>query len=500
MTGPVSEGAHRQEVGSRGPRRARTLSGALGVTALGGVLPGAGHLWARRYVTGTLVLLLAVALAGVTAWRFRDLDALVDFVFDPDQLRVAAVGLGSVFVLWALLVGSTYAAVRPLGLSRGRGVLGAASVGLLCLAVAAPLALTVRYSMVQADLVAELFQDNETATAPVDATKENPWGDRRRVNVLLLGGDGSVTRDGVRTDSVIVLSMDTRSGDTVMFSLPRNMMNAQFPEGTPLHELYPDGFEVYGDEAASMLNAVYGQVPVYHPGVNGNSDNEGADAVKQAVGGSLGLRIDYYVLVNLNGFQQVVDAMGGVTVNINKPIPINGDTDRGIPPTGYLDPGPDQRLDGFEALWFARGRWGLSDYDRMLRQRCMVKAIIDEAQPLTLLQRYQQLAAAGKKIVRTDIPAQLMPAFVDLALQVKDADVRSIAFVSSSEFFPGDPDFTWVQERVQRALHGPRPSTPRPTPLEPEPGQPTPTETASPEPEPGEAVEVADSCAYRPES
>ena len=83
-----------------------------------------------------------------------------------------------------------------------------------------------------------------------------------------------------------------------------------------------------------MLNAIYGQVPVNHPGILGKSDNEGADAVKQAVEGSLGIPVDYYVLVNLAGFQEIVDAMGGITVNVNEPVAIQGDTDAGHPAGG----------------------------------------------------------------------------------------------------------------------------------------------------------------------
>ncbi len=254
-----------------------------------------------------------------------------------------------------------------------------------------------------------------------------------------------------------------------------------------------------------MLNAVYGQVPLLHPEVHGRSDNEGADAVKQAVAGSLGVKVDYYMLVNLQGFQQIVDAMGGVTVNINEPVAIHGNTDLGIPPVDYLDPGPDQRLNGYEALWFSRGRWGSDDYERMLRQRCMVNALVEEAKPLNLLRRYQALAAAGKEIVRTDVPSKLLPAFVDLALRVKDASVRSVTFVSSDKFFPGDPDFEWLRDAVDRALV---PPPPRPNPDKPRPTQtpsptPTPTDPADPSPtpsaDPGAAVEVEDSCAYRPE-
>ena len=112
-------------------------------------------------------------------------------------------------------------------------------------------------------------------------------------------------------------------------------------------------------------------------------------------------------------------------------------------------------LDGFEALWYSRGRYGSDDYQRMERQRCMVDAIIAEAKPWTLLRRYQSLAATGKEIVRTDIPSDLMPAFVDLASRVQGASVRSVVFRSSDEFSPGDPDFPWMRSVVRKALSPP---------------------------------------------
>ena len=490
-------------------RRARGLRGTLGVTLLGALLPGAGFLWTRRAFLGWTVLLPFISMAGTGAWFLRDVRAAADLAFDPARLRLAAIVLAAAFGVWFLVVLSTYLLARPRRRPVGETVVGTAFVLLVCLAVAAPAAVAGRYAWVQADLVTTVFEDNESATAPKNVTRADPWAGRERVNVLLLGGDGNVHRDGVRTDSMILASIDTASGRAVTFSLPRNMMNAQFPPGSPLAELYPSGYSGYGDPAVYMLNAVYGQVPALHPGVLGTSDNEGADALKQAVGGSLGLEVDYYVLVNLLGFRELVDAMGGVTVNINEPIAIGGNTDLGIPPDDYLQPGPEQRLNGFEALWYSRGRYGSDDYRRMERQRCMVDAIVDEAEPLTLLRRYQQLAATGKEIVRTDIPAGLMPAFVELALRVKDAgSVRSVVFRVSDEFFPGNPDFDWMQERVRLALRPParertpdRPAATVAPSAEPTTGPTTgATEVPTEEPTPaaGAAVDAADACAYDP--
>ncbi len=459
-------------------RRARTLAGALGITMLSAALPGTGYLWTRRRL-GYVVLvpfLVGLVLLGLYA---RDLHRLVDFAFDPARLRVAAVVIAVAFLAWAFVVVTTYAMARPRGMSRLEGGLGALVVSLLCILVALPAVQSVRLAVTQAHFVATVFDDEKTATTPEDVTEEDPWAGRDRVNVLLLGGDGGVGRTGIRTDSVILLSMDTHTGKAVMFSLPRNMMNAQFPEDSPLHDVFPDGFRGDGDAGNWMLNAVYSQIPALYPHILGDSENEGADAVKQAVAGSLGTHVDYYVLINLLGFQQLVDAIGGVTVNINEPIAINGNTDLGVPPTGYLQPGPDQHLDGFHALWYSRGRWGSDDYERMLRQRCMVSAIIDEADPLNVLRRYQDLAKAGEEILRTDVPRRLMPAFVDLALKVKEKKIRSMAFVSSDRFFSGDPDYTWMQSVVAKAL-------------EPHPA-------SGPKDDPGTAVRTEDACGYHPE-
>ncbi|GAA1479020.1 hypothetical protein GCM10009623_34660 [Nocardioides aestuarii] len=434
-------------------RRAAGLPGTVGVTLLGAVLPGSGFLWTGRRLLGVLVLVPALAVAGFSAWYAgRDLRAALDLVLDPARLKVAVWVIVVALSAWAVTVYLTYRQVRPVDRPRWTTWVGHLFVLALVVVVGTPFVVAAQYARVQADLVETVFTDNETSTVPTDVTEKDPWGGRDRVNVLLLGGDGGAGREGVRTDTLILASIDTATGKTVMFSLPRNMMYAQFPEDSPLHDLYPTGFTGYGDPASYMLNAVYREIPLLHPGVLGRSTNEGADAVKLAVGGSLGIDVDYYLLVNLAGFQEVVDAIGGITVNVNTRVAINGNTDAGIPPTGWIEPGPDQHLDGFHALWFARGRYGSDDYERMDRQRCAVAAIIDAADPLTLVRRYTELAAAGKEVVYSDVPQRLLPAFAELALRMKDAKVRSVVFKTSEQFFSGDPDYDYLRDTVATAL------------------------------------------------
>jgi LCP family protein required for cell wall assembly len=471
-------------------RRTRGLRGTLGMTFLGALLPGSGYLYAGRRAVGGVLLVGWLLLLGGAAWYFAlgrsgsdpagNWQRVLDFAFDPTRLRIAAAALIAGLLVWAFVVVTSYRLVRPKARPRWHTAAGNVAVAVLCLVVAVPVATAARNALAHADLVSTVFRDTKSATTPEGRTKDNPWAGTDRVNVLLLGGDGGEGRTGVRTDTVILVSINTNTGKTVMVSLPRNMMNAQFPEDSPLYDLYPDGYTGYNDPGFYMLNAIYGQIPANHPGVLGESDNEGADAVKQAVSGSLGVPVDYYVLVNLEGFKEIVDAMGGITVNINEPVAIQGNTDAGIPPVDYLDPGPDQHLDGFEALWFARGRYGSDDYARMDRQRCTVDAIIDAADPMTLFTKYRDLLKAGKDIVHTDIPIDLAPAFVDLALKVKDAKTKSVVFKSSENFFSGDPDFDWMRETVEKAIHPPRRDPNRPKPDNP-------------------SEDAEDACAYQPE-
>jgi polyisoprenyl-teichoic acid--peptidoglycan teichoic acid transferase len=304
----------------------------------------------------------------------------------------------------------------------------------------------------------------------------------------------------VRTDTVIVASVDTETGDTVLFSLPRNLEDLPFPADSPLAEVYPDGFEG-ANESDSLLNAVYRTGPAWYPDILGPTDDPGADFLKLGVGEALGLHIDYFVLVNLDGFSRLVDALGGITVNVNYYVPINGISGQELP-DDYIEPGPDQHMDGWTALQFARGRYGLTDYDRMDRQRCTINAIIAAADPVTLLERYQELAATTRDIVSTDIPRSALDDFVDLAFMVKDAEVRSVVF-DDTVINPAYPDYDRIRAIVEEALD-PAPAadddaangTPTPTPT-PTPRSPT-VAPGEPGSEPGAATDVTDACAYDP--
>ncbi len=479
-----------------GPKRSRGRHKAVRPDQIGRAL--------RRALVAAVVPAFFLGLAGLVVWLMAR-GWLRDVLLDPDMLLMLVVGMGVLWVVWMLAIFRTYDVHRSRTASTAMRAVGVACVFVLCGAITAPMAVGARYALVTRDVIGTVFEDEPSATIPT-VTEEDPWDGQKRVNVLLLGGDGDVHRPGVRTDSVILASIAVKTGDTLLFSLPRNLRDVPFQAGSKLDELYPNGFTGSSGEAEYFLNAIYRNIPALHPGILGKSANEGADAVKLAVAGATGLRVDYYVLVNLAGFRQLVDAIGGITVNINEPVPIGGNTDAGIRPDDYLDPGPNQRLNGFQALWFTRGRYGSTDYKRMERQRCAIDAIVQEASPTKVLKRYTRLAAASKDIVRTDIPQKLLPAFVDLAARVKGGSVSSVSFELSKEFNPNDPDFDYLRAAVRRALGSGTPAavqvgtqadgsvsagggTVAGTAVPP---------AKVPEKVPSQASRTADDCAYRP--
>lgn len=178
-----------------------------------------------------------------------------------------------------------------------------------------------------------------------------------RYNVLLLGGDAGADREGLRPDTMIVASIDADTGRTVLFSLPRNLQWAPFPDSSPLKKLYPNGY--WCKDQSCLLNAVY-TLAMNHKNLYPGVKNPGVQATKEVVGNILGLDINYYALVDLKGFQALIDAVGGITLDVARKVPIGGGTDlttgRKYPIKGYIGPGKNLHLDGYNALWFARSR------------------------------------------------------------------------------------------------------------------------------------------------
>jgi len=496
--------------------RTRTASKAIGLTLLSALIPGSGLVMGGRKKLGAFVLTISIGLLVIGAYiGLTRRDSILAFAVSPRQLLIATAAVVVLGICWIWTVVASHKLLRPVSMSYTGRLVGSMFVGLLCFAIAVPTTVAAQTVMAQRDLVGSVFQsegNSKSATRPKVNNTKDPWANTPRLNLLLLGADDGQGRTGVRTDTVIVASIDTKTGDTALTSLSRNWMRMPFPADSPLHKVYPDGFwdPKLGnvEQPEYYLDSMYDNVPKAHPGVLGATDNEGADVVKLAASAALGLDIDYYMQVNLAGFRQIIDALGGITVNVNYRVPIGGDygegpgTNGAKKPSGYIEPGANQKLDGYHALWFARGRYGLSDPSRQERQRCTIHALVNSVNPATLVTKYQQIAAAGKQLLRTDIPQEILPAFIQLGSKVKNASVTNVDLDKNKNFPTGkNPDYSAMQDIIQKAIEPqtkPVASTPSTKPTKKPSSGSTKKVTPKPTVTPGTAENLNDACAYNP--
>ena len=515
-----SSAAPRRSSGRHRAHRARSQPQAIALTVLAAVLPGSGFVMAGRTKLGAFVMTLVAGLVGLAAFLgLTRREEVLALAVNPDDLVVVAGVLVFLAICWITIIIASHRLLRPATTGAASRAFGSAFVGLVCFAIAAPMAVAAQNAIAQRDFVSSVFasEGKSKSATRVKVDKKDPWAKIPRLNLLLLGADDGAGREGTRTDTVMVASIDTRTGDTKLISLSRNWMRMPFPEDSPLHDKYPNGFvddSVPDDQEQPefYLDAMYRNLPARYPNILGPSDNLGADVLKLSVGEALGLKIHYYMQVNLEGFRAIIDALGGIRVNVNYRVPIGGDykgpgSGDDVLPHDYIEPGPNQKMLGGRALWFARGRYGLSDPSRQERQRCTIQAIVHSADPKTLVTKYQAIAKAGKKLLRTDIPQEVLPAFVELGLKVKNAAVSNVDLNKKQNFPNGrHPDYEAIAEIVATATKTkPKEASATPRPSESPSASPTkkpsrkPTKKPTPTTTPGGQENLADTCAYHPD-
>jgi LCP family protein required for cell wall assembly len=267
-----------------------------------------------------------------------------------------------------------------------------------------------------------------------------PW-----VTLLLLGSDEGPRQSGDRTDTMIVAAIQRGSGRAVLFGVPRNLVGLDTGAGIRFDR---------------MLNALY-QYGNWYPHRFPGGRDPGATALKQTISLLLGIRIDYYAMVDLDGFVDVVDALGGVRIKVKERIhdevtrPEWGETK----PKIDVYPGRTYYFSGRTALAYVRSRKGSSDYRRMARQRCFLSALADQLDVGTVLRNFGSLTHAVRTSVRTDVPLDRAPDLVRLAAGVEPRKTLTESF--GPNYFAGVgaegyiPNVTKIQSTVRTAILDP---------------------------------------------
>lgn len=283
-------------------------------------------------------------------------------------------------------------------------------------------------------------------------TPQPAWGDDGRLDLLLIGADAGPGRWSLRTDTMILLSVEVATGRAALFGIPRNLVNVPLPDGP--NKAFACG--CFPD----LLNGlfVYAMAhPEFFPGVD---EERGYRAVQEAIAKLTGLQIDGQVVVTLQGFVHLVDALGGL--NMTTPTSIY---DAKYPdPMSTHDvklfiPAGQHHFDGWHALAYARSRHQDNDYNRMNRQQEVLRALRAELNPCTLIPRIPDLLDIARASLWTNIPVSQLPDIFEIGARVQPGSIASY------QFWPPDihesldiESINRVRLMVRTAFFGPAPT------------------------------------------
>ncbi|NMD68796.1 LytR family transcriptional regulator [Bacillus sp. DNRA2] len=200
-------------------------------------------------------------------------------------------------------------------------------------------------------------EKSEKRTEDVTLEKKDPF------SVLMLGVDEREGDKG-RSDTLIVLTVNPNNNTVKMLSIPRDTRT-----------------EIVGKGKEDKINHAYAY--------------GGVEMAMNTVENFLDIPIDYYIQINMEGFEDIVDAVGGVTVNNDLEFTLDG----AYFPVGQL------QLNGEKALKFSRMRYEdpRGDYGRQIRQREIIQAVVDSGVSMTSLAKYNEIFTALGNNIKTNL-------------------------------------------------------------------------------------------------
>ena len=226
--------------------------------------------------------------------------------------------------------------------------------------------------------------------SPTEDVLEKPEG---QVNILLLGSDIRPADGGFRTDVIMWVSLNPLDEYVSIISFPRDLF-------------------------------------VTIPGWGGNRINTafqygGFDLLADTFETNFGIRPDYYVMVDFNGFKAVINDLGGI--NVSTAYNLTDTCATWINPSGMCSVGPGVvHMNGDVALWYARSRYTTSDIDRARRAQEVGEAIFNRLVSLDALVRAPELYNAYINYVQTDISLTEVVSLLPFASKINDnGDIRN---------------------------------------------------------------------------
>lgn len=415
-------------------RAPRVPDGSAGLQfAVSIVLPGAPTM-PRHPLFGLLLVLVGVALpGGLLYWAASEFDDIVGLALDQRFMgAIVVVGLAMVLARF-LAVAEVAHAFRH----RTRMALPTA----LATVIVTVLSLPVLWVAAQANEARGVFSSVFGEDGPSLFTPGGASDPDAVTNVLLLGGDAGPGRWGLRTDTMILVSIHEQSGRTALASIPRNLMRLQFPPGSPLAEEFPDGFT---DLANAVFPYVSGREHLMEHYGRGGLQAE-AVALSEAIGYSLGVEIDDFALVNMQGFADVIDAVGGVTIEVGQSLPLPPALPGQDPLPPSIGPGMIS-MDGALATAYVRSRSADSDYSRMARQRQLLAALGSQVSPTDALTGFTSVTGVLDDSLRTSLSGSEFSSLLDRLGD--NSSIGESVGLAPPLIQPGRPDFDQIRSIV----------------------------------------------------
>jgi len=421
------------------PRPKSKIRAAI-LALLSAVIPGVFEVRRGLKPLGWFALVVQVGAAITLAW--------LGLVYLADEAQFYVLVTSDVFLMAlqilfiALTV--TYLALAASTLSRlrkssksGRSQVAISLVLILSLGLQSVITFSAAgYVQSTRDLLNDIFAIPESEAAHAAAAP--------RLNIMLLGGDAGAGRVGLRTDSISVLSVNKVTGQTAIIGIPRNMQGVKFKTSSPLYKKFPKGYRCAKNQCLLEYIYNYGLAnkSLYSAAKYGGK-SAGVLAMKDALEGLLGITINHYILIDMGGFEKVIEAVGGVQVCVPKTfVAQDGKT---VFRKGC------QKMSGSRALLYSRSRYDSNDYNRMRKQRLVQIALIKQIPPLKLVQSFLTVSAQHKGYVKTDFSRDQLGFLIPLAQKASKRTVGTLE-LSWPAYNMVNPDFPKILRDVARTL------------------------------------------------
>lgn len=252
------------------------------------------------------------------------------------------------------------------------------------------------------------------------------WQGSERINVVLLGIDQRDNEpiNGSRSDTILIMSIDPVSKGAAMISIPRDLW-------------------------VSIPGCGAQRINVAHA-------CGGPELAQRTVEANFGITAKYYARVNFRGFEQIVDAVGGVIVDVERPIK---DDEYPTEDYGYqrvyIPAGP-QLMDGRVALQYARSRHSENDFGRARRQQRVLVALRDRGMQLNMLPKVPSLIGLAQQTVSSNLSGPELLALAKLASEIDRERIANLVIDTEyADPFIGDGGANLLRPRlpdIRRAI------------------------------------------------